>query len=195
MRIISSRQQFIADHSSTNYLFFAAKPLSKESRAVVSKLSSHVDVGSRKAEITYHGDFADLGDDRRKKFLQHFDVEVRESYDWWTLSVMLESAKLPEEINLEDYEVEEEASLTFEKQGNRVQLCFDGWHQDYAASYDEFGEDTMKELAELGLKLREEIYAGKTDTLKVMQRYCSEGEIAGGRSAVSKKLAAILEVV
>lgn len=129
MRIIASRQQFIADHSSTNYLFFAAKPLSKESRAVASGLSSHVDVGSRTAEITYHGDFADLGEDRRKKFLQHFDVEVRESYDWWTLSVMLEPAKLPKEINLEDYEVEEEASLTFEKQGNRIRLCFDGWHR------------------------------------------------------------------
>ncbi len=194
MKIIGSRQQFIADHSSTNYLFFAAKPLSTESRAVVSKLSSHVDVGSRKAEITYHGDFADLGDDRRKKFLQHFDVEVRESYDWWTLSVMLEPGKLPE-IDLEKYEVEEEASLTFEKQGKRVCLCFDGWHQDYGASYDEFGQDTMEELAELGLKLREELYAGKTDALSVMQRYCEEGRIASGRSAVSKKLAAILEVV
>ncbi|MGH9939603.1 MAG: hypothetical protein ACREAM_25460 [Blastocatellia bacterium] len=195
MRIIGSRQQFIADHSSTNYLFFAAKPLSKESRAVVSKLSSHVDVGSRTAEITYNYEFSDLGDDRRKKFLQHFDVEVRESYDWWTLSVMLEPAKLPEEISLEDYEVEEEASLTFEKQGKRVRLCFDGWHQDYSESYDEFGQDAMEGLAELGLKLREEIYAGKTDALKVMRRYCAEGEIKGGRSTVSKKLAAILEVV
>jgi len=195
MRIIGSRQQFIADHSSTNYLFFAAKPLSKESRAVVSKLSSHVDVGSRTAEITYNYEFSDLGDDRRKKFLQHFDVEVRESYDWWTLSVMLEPTKLPEEINLEDYEVEEEASLTFEKQGKRIRACFDGWHQDYSASYDEFSRDTMEGLAELGLKLREEIYAGKTDALKVMRRYCAEGEIKGGRTAVSKKLAAILEVV
>src|SRR5215510_1722370 len=119
MRIIGSRQQFIADHSSTNYLFFAAKPLSKESRAVVSKLSSHVDVGSRTAEITYNYEFSDLGDDRRKKFLQHFDVEVRESYDWWTLSVMLEAEKLLE-INLDEYEVEGEASLTFEKHGKRI---------------------------------------------------------------------------
>jgi len=195
MRIISSRQQFIADHSSTNYLFFAAKPLSKESRAVVSKLSSHVDVGSRTAEITYNYEFSDLGDDRRKKFLQHFDVEVRESYDWWTLSVMLEPAKLPKEIDLEEYEVEEESSLTFEKQGKRIRLCFDGWHQDYSASYGEFGRDTMEGLAELGLKLREEIYAGKTDALKVMRRYCAEGEIKGGRSSVSKTLVSILEVV
>ncbi len=195
MRIIGSRQQFIADHSSTNYLFFAAKPLSKESRAAVSTLSSHVDVGSRTAEITYNYEFSDLGDDRRKKFLQHFDVEVRESYDWWTLSVMIQLAKLPKDIDLKEYEVEEESSLTFEKQGKRIRLCFDSWHQDYSASYDEFGKDTMRGLAELGLKLREEIYAGKTDALKVMRRYCGEGEIKGGRSSVSKTLAAILEVI
>jgi hypothetical protein len=195
MRIISSRQQFIADHSSTNYLFYAAKPISKESRAVVSKLSSHVDVGSRTAQITYHGDFADLGEDRRKKFLQHYDVEVRESYDWWTLSVMLEPEKLPE-INFEDYEVEGEASLTFERQGKRICLCFDGWHQDYGASYDEFGEDTMEELAELGLKLRAELYAGKTEALEVMHDYCAERSILKGRkSPVAKKLASILEVI
>jgi hypothetical protein len=70
--ILNSRRQFIADHSSTNYLFYAAKPIKAASRSVVSSLSSHVDVGSRTAEITYHGDFADLGDERRKKFLAHF---------------------------------------------------------------------------------------------------------------------------
>jgi hypothetical protein len=193
--ILSSRRQFIADHSSTNYLFYAAKPISKASHAVVSRLSSHVDVGSRTAQITYHGDFADLGNDRRKRFLQHFDVEVRESYDWWTLSVMLEPGKLPKGINLEDYEVEGEASLTFEKQGKRICLCFEGWHQDYGSSYDEFGRDTMEGLAELGLKLREELYAGKTDALKVMKHYCGEGEISSGRSIAAKKLSAILEVV
>jgi hypothetical protein len=195
MYILSSRRHFIADHSSTNYLFYAAKPITAASRTVVSQLSSHVDVGSRTAEITYHSDSADLGDERRKKFLAHFDVEVRESYDWWTLSVMLESAKLPKEVNLTDFEVEEEASLTFTKQGKRIRLCFDGWHQDYSASYDVFGEDTMRKLGELGLKLREELYAGKTDALKVMKRYCAEGEISSGRSTVAKKLSAILEVV
>ena len=193
MKIISTRQQFIADHSSTNYLFYAAKPLSKESRALVSKLSSHVEVGSRTAEITYHSDYADLGD-RRKKFLQHFDVEVRESYDWWTLSVVLEPEKVAK-IKLEEYEVGDEASLTFEQQDQRIRLCFDGWHQDYDASYHELGKNPMKALAELGLKLREELYAGKTDALQVMHDYCAEGTIAGGKTAVSKKLAAILEIV
>lgn len=193
MRIISSRQQFIADHSSTNYLFFAAKPLSKETRAYINTLSSHVDVSSRQAQLQYHGDYADLGDARRKKFLQHYDVEVRESYDWWTLSVMLDADKV-KGIKFNDYKVEDEASLTFEKQGKRICLCFDGWNQDYGASYEEFGEDTMESLAELGLELREELYAGKTDALQVMHDYCAgEKTTSRGRSAVAKQLAAILE--
>ncbi len=192
MRIISSRQQFIADHSSTNYLFFAAKPLSKETRAYINTLSSHVDIGARQAHLQYHGDYADLGDARRKKFLQHYDVEVRESYDWWTLSVMLDADKV-KGIKFNDYKVEDEASLTFEKQGKRICLCFDGWHQDYGASYDEFGEDTMEELAELGLELREELYAGEIDALRVMSNYCGGSEEASGSSAVGNRLAAILE--
>jgi hypothetical protein len=195
MYILNSRRQFIADHSSTNYLFYAAKPIKAASRSVVSSLSSHVDVGSRTAEITYHGDYADLGDERRKKFLAHFDVEVRESYDWWTLSVMLESGKLPKEVKLKDFEAVEEASLTFTKQGKRIRLCFDGWHQDYELSYGVFGEDTMRGLAELGLKLREELYAGKTDALKVMKRYCEEGEISSGRSGAAKNLSTILQLI
>lgn len=161
MQIISTRQQFIADHSSTNYFFYAAKPLSQEARGYANTLSSHVDVGSRTAEITYHGDFADLGEERRKKFLTHYDVEVRESYDWWTLSVMLDPDRVAK-LNLQEHEVESESSLTFARQGKRLCLCFDGWHLDSSAAYGEFGEDIMEGLAELGLKLRAEFYAGKT---------------------------------
>jgi hypothetical protein len=53
----------------------------------------------------------------------------------------------------------------------------------------------MEELAELGLKLREELYAGKTAALDVMRAYCAEGNIKGAKSGVAKKLASILEVI
>jgi radical SAM protein with 4Fe4S-binding SPASM domain len=166
MQILSLRRQFIADHSSTNYLFYAAKPISKQSHAIVSRLSSHVDVGDRTAAITYHSDYADLGDERRKKFLNHFDVEVRESYEMWTLSIMLESAKLPKDLPLKDFEVEEEASLTFTKSGKKVCLCFDGWRLDYTSAFEAFSDDLSEGLGEFCLKLREELYTGKTDALK-----------------------------
>jgi hypothetical protein len=195
MQIISTRRQFIADHSSTNYFFYAAKPLSQEARAYANTLSSHVDVGTRTAEITYHGDFADLGEERRKKFLAHYDIEVRESYDWWTLSVMLEPQKVAK-LNLKEHETEGEASLTFARQGKRICLCFDGWHMDFSAAYGEFSEDIMEGLAELGLRLRAELHAGKTATLKVMAAYCAENRIleeAG--SPAARRLAHILEVI
>lgn len=195
MQILSLRRQFIADHSSTSYLFYAAKPISKQSHAIVSRLSSHVDVGDRTAAITYHSDYADLGDERRKKFLSHFDVEVRESYETWTLSVMLDSAKLPKEFLLKDFEVEEEVSLTSTKSGKRVCLRFDGWRLDYTLAFEAFGDDLSEGIGELGLQLREELYAGKTDALKVMQRYCEKNEVASGKTSTAKKLSAILEPI
>jgi hypothetical protein len=137
--------QFIADHSSTNYFFYAARPLNRGTQAYVSTLSSHVDVGDRTAEITYHGDFADLGEERRKKFLAHYDVEVRESYDWWSLSVMLDPERVAK-VNLQEHEAESESSLTFTRQGKRLCLCFDGWHLDASAAYYRFGEDLMEGL-------------------------------------------------
>jgi hypothetical protein len=65
MKVLSYRQQVVADHSSTNYLFYSPKLLSKEVRSIVSELSSHVEVGAHTAEITYNGEFADLGEARR----------------------------------------------------------------------------------------------------------------------------------
>ena len=128
----------IADHSSTNYLFYSPKLLSKEARAVVSKLSSHVDVGAHKAKITYNGDFADLSDSRREKFLEHYDIEVRESYDWWDISIMLEKTKLPYiDAVTQNEETDGEATLTLEKIKDLIRLQLAGCHLDYEACYGE----------------------------------------------------------
>ena len=141
VKILSFRQQVIADHSSTNYLFYSPKLLNKETRAEVSKLSSHVNVGAHKAEITYQGDFADLSDSRRKKFLEHYDIEVRESYDWWDITIMLQRTKLPNnDAVTQNEETKGEATLTFEKIKDLIRLQFAGCHLDYGACYGEFGE-------------------------------------------------------
>ncbi len=198
MKILSCRRQVIADHSSTNYLFYSPEPLSGKAQAVVSKLSSHVDVSDHTAEITYHGDWADLGEERRKKFLQHYDVEVRESYDWWDLSIMLETDKLPDLEAVKGHEEEEgEASLSFEKIGKRLRLRFEGCHLDYQACYEEFGEDLMEGLAELATDIREELYAGKVDALKVMATYCGNNKVPSSRglSPAAKTLCGILEPI
>jgi hypothetical protein len=165
---------------------------------MVSKLSSHVDVGAHTAEITYHGEFADLGEVRREKFLKHYEVEVHESYDWWDISIMLEEARLPDvELVTQNEETDGEATLTFEKIGDRLRLRLEGCHLDYDACYREFGEDLMRMLAEFAIDIRDELYAGKIDALKVMATYCRENKVLKGRglSPVAKILSTILEPI
>lgn len=198
MNILSYRRQIVADHSSTNYLFYSPKPLNREERAKVSRLSSHVDVTAHTAEITYHGDFADLDDERRRRFLQYYDVEIRESYDWWYISIMLERDKLPDPEAMTKYEEDEgEASLIFEKIGDRICLLFEGCLLDYGACYEEFGEELMRGLAELAIDIRDELYAGKMDALKVMATYCRENRVPDrqGLSPAAETLCAILEPI
>jgi hypothetical protein len=198
VKVLSYRRQVVADHSSTNYLFYSPKPLSKEARAVVSKLSSHVDVSAHTAEITYNGESADLGDARQGKFLEHYEIEVRESYDWWDLNIMLEEARLADvELVMQNEETDGEAALTFEKIGNRLCLRLEGCHLDYDACYSEFGEDLMRTLAEFAKDIRDELYAGKTDVLKVMATYCRENKILDSRglSPAAQTLSTILEPI
>ncbi|MGV3719739.1 MAG: hypothetical protein ACO1SX_02425 [Actinomycetota bacterium] len=198
MKIRSVRQQFLADHSATNYLFYAAKPLSKEARAFVGTLSSHVDVEPRSATITYNGEFADLDDARRRKFLEHFDVEVRESYDWWSFSVVLDKQRLPE-VELATYQVEDEASVTFDDRDTEVVLLVDGLHLDYASVDGKLGEDTLEGLAELALQLRQELYDGEFAALRVLKHYCEENEAvslpAGESSPTADTLSSVLEAI
>lgn len=198
MKILSYRRQIIADHSSTNYLFYSPKPLTKEARAIVSKLSSHVDVRAHTAEITYHGDFADLGEDRRKKFLHHYDVEVQESYDWWSMSIMLDIDRLTDAKRVMEHQEEGgEATLTFEKIGKRLRLRLEGCHLDYDACYGKFGEHIMEGMAELAIDIREELYAGGIDALKVWAAYCRDNKVPDnqGLSAAAEILRAILEPI
>ena len=59
-------------------------------------------------------------------------------------------------------ETDGEATLTFEKIGNRLLLRFEGCHLDYDSCHSEFGEALMRGLAEFATDVRDEIYAGKT---------------------------------
>jgi hypothetical protein len=198
VKILSYRRQVVADHSSTNYLFYSSKPLSKEVRAVVNTLSSHVEVGAHTAEITYNGESADLGENRREKFLKHYEIEVRESYDWWDIGIMLEKARLPDVELVTQYEVTEgEATLAFEEIADRLRLRLEGCQLDYGACHDEFGEDLMTNLAEFAVDIRDELYSGKIDALKVAATYCGENKVLNSRglSPAAQKLCAILEPI
>lgn len=165
---------------------------------MVSRLSSHVDVGAHTAEITYNGDSADLGDGRERKFLEHYETEVRESYDWWDINIMLEEAKLPNVPGVtQNEETDGESTLTFEQVGDLLRLQLAGCHLDYGACHNELGENLMRDLAEFARDIRDELYAGKMDVLKVMSTYCRENKIArsSGLSSATKTLSTILEPI
>ena len=193
MEILKYKSLFLADHSSTSYLFYSSKNLTKTEKAVVSRLSSHVDVGSKTAEITYNSEYADLDDDRRLKFLEYYDVEVRESYDWWLMSIVLEKSNIAN-VKIEGCEGEE-VDLYFEDSGDKVILNFEGCHLDYSACFEKFGENLMDELAEFLIEIREELYKEITDTIKVMKYYCEEDSILSskGLSKCARILCSILE--
>lgn len=188
-KILSYRQQIIADHSSTNYLFYSAKALTEEAQKAVSKLSSHVDVEDNTAQITYHGE-SDMESSRPPKFLQYYEVMVRESYDWWDIHIMLDPQKL-KDIDLSEYEASDgEATLTFEKVGKKLRLELSGCHLDYS----ECDEDAMEGLAELAIKIRKELYTGKTDALNIMAAYC-RGESMTKSKALSPAAKVLFEIL
>ncbi|NUM33662.1 MAG: hypothetical protein HUU50_03925 [Candidatus Brocadiae bacterium] len=191
MKIIAYRKQFLADHSSTNYLFYSSKELTQKSIDEVSKLSSHVDVDEHKAEITYNGEWADLDNKRKLKFLKHFSVCVRESYDWWDMDIVLDKEKVAELELPEKYaECDGESSLEFTAQKDSLILWFKGFHLDYSSLKG------MEELAELGIKIQKEIYKGKLDAIDVMANYCiGEPKLKAKLSPAAKELYSILESI
>lgn len=193
MRIIAYRKQFLSDHSSTNYLFYSPEPLDEEAIEEVNGLSSHVDVGDCTAEITYNGESADLDQKRLLKFLKHFSVCIKESYDWWDMVIVLDKKKVEPLDLLEKYkDCGDEASLSFTKQGDNIILWFQGAHFVYG------GFRTMEDIArKLGSKIRDEIHKGKLDCVDVMANYCTGEPSLEGRklSRTAQSLSKILEFI
>lgn len=86
MRIISARQGFASDHSSTSYEFLAVdKPLSDEDRGDVASLSSRAAPTRRRVSFIYHAEGYDLPGGYEPLLERYYDVMYSESYDWWTL--------------------------------------------------------------------------------------------------------------
>jgi len=86
MRIISVREGFASNHSSTSYEFLAVdKPLGAADRANVASLSSRADSTRRRVSFIYHGDSYDLPGGHEPLLEHYYDVMYSESYDWWTL--------------------------------------------------------------------------------------------------------------
>lgn len=92
MKIISIRNGFTADHSSTSYEFLAIdRPLDAEARAEVGKLSRRAEPTDRQVSFFYQMDNYDLPGGWEPLMKQYYDVMVSESYDWWTLAIAFDA--------------------------------------------------------------------------------------------------------
>lgn len=88
MRILSIRQSFDADHSSSTYEFFSFDRLTAEQKEAVQALTG--ESGRRHLRFHYVGDWRDIPDDWPDKLLaMGYDVLISESYDWWAVHLSL----------------------------------------------------------------------------------------------------------
>lgn len=95
MKIISARDGFASDHSSTSYKFLAVdRPLDADARSAVASLSSRAVVDRRRASFLYHGDFSDLPGGSTPLLRRFYDLMYSESYDWWTLGIAFDATDL-----------------------------------------------------------------------------------------------------
>lgn len=190
MRIISVKNGFTSDHSSTSYEFIAVdKPLGKKERQAVASLSSRANPTSRRVSFIYHVEGYDIPGGFMNLLENYYDVMYREDYDWWTLAIAFTAS--PEQMaQLERYEFYDEDDLGIEvcKSGSRAIVvincridisCIDEDHDDYC-EYDEDDEEdepgavfaAENELLNLLVQIREQLIKGDYRALyAVWQKY------------------------
>ena len=210
MKIISIRQGFECDHSSSNYEFFSSeRELTKQERKKVAKYSSRSDPGTRRATFEYHGDWSDLPSGAEDDLLMnYFDILVSESYDWWHFAIAFDYDK---ELfdKLSEYECEgpDDTGLSVGKKGNRMILhlyCHieydDFSERDFATGIVEEEEDEsavgvdFDNYRNLLIRLKREILKGDFSSLHAVVEFYEPGKLGGKESygKVGQKLQSIL---
>lgn len=124
MKILSIRNGFQADHSSTSYEFFAVdKPLTAVERQNVSTLSSRARPTKRRVSFIYHSERHDLPGGWEPLLETSYDVMYRESYDWWTLGMAFDAdQKTMEKIVGFEYTGIDDMGVYVEAKGSRVMV-------------------------------------------------------------------------
>ena len=135
MKIISIRNGFECDHSSSNYEFFSSeRALTKEERKAISGYSRRSHPGTKKATFSYFGDY-NLPHGAEKDLLtNYFDVMVSESYDWWQFAIAFDyDKKLFDALKKYECEGSNDTGISIEKSGKRIIV-----HIYCQIEYDEF---------------------------------------------------------
>lgn len=175
MKILSVRQGFDADHSSSTYEFFALERLTAKQRQAVSALTG--ESARQHLQFHYHGDWNDLPFAWINQLLTlGYDILVTESYDWWGVYLAL-----PHDPGLQKrlaaYQCDAENGLQVEGVENRIILYF-GMQLDYNAVYHALGRDPFKGVAELFEGIREELIEGDLSAVRAHHHtYCKYDEV------------------
>jgi len=176
LKIISIKNGFTSDHSSTSYEFLAVnKPLGKKEKAAVASLSSRANPTSRRVSFIYHADGYDIPGGWEALMEKYYDVMYRESYDWWTLSIAFDSsAEQVAELREYEFTGQEDLGIELIEKGNRVIVLincrltppysdepYNDYYDDEDDDYDE-EEDADQfvaedELLNLLVQLREQL--------------------------------------
>lgn len=194
MRIISIKRQFESDHSSSTYRFYTRKKLSEEKKKEIEKLTGRK--GGGKLEIKYSGE-REISSDLELKILRYYDVEISESYDWWTSQISIDyEDKLFNVLKRWEGRGEEDLGVDVEKCDEKIIISF-YYVLDYSTAHHETGEDIFDGLYKIFDDIRDEILQGDFSGLKVIGKFYGAKINADFNeirelSASSKKLRKIL---
>jgi hypothetical protein len=175
MKIISLRQGFTADHSSTSYEFLAVdRPLNKEAKKKVAALSSRANPTARRVNFVYNVDGYDLPGGWERLMQEYYDVMYSESYDWWLLAMAFNPSQAQrEELLRYQFNGTDDMGVDISGDGERVVVAIncrlersyidppDEWEED-----DESEEETVDEayigdgLLDLLAKIRQQLQNG-----------------------------------
>lgn len=153
MKIISIRNGFASDHSSTSYEFAAVdKPLGKEARRAVAGLSSRARPTPRTVSFVYNVDGYDIPGGWEALMRDYYDVMYSESYDWWLLAIAFNaSPERQAELQQYDFRGKEDLGIDIACYGERVVMAIHcRLKGDYLGSDDDwdFMEDDDAETAD-----------------------------------------------
>ena len=196
MRMVSVRRTFESDHSSSSYEFYALRSLSDAEKKAVQRLSGKRASG-RKLEIQYMGEREINYTVEKKLLAEYYDVEVSESYDWWTGRVALDyDEQLWEGLKRCEGRGHNDLGVDVERADDRIIVSF-YYAMDYGAAFSAFGESPFEGLGDLFEGIREDILAGDFSALQAMCTfYDAEIEFKGGKvSKNARTFEGILERV
>jgi len=195
MKIISIRNGFQSDHSSSNYEFFSSeRALTENERSSVAKYSRRSQPGTRKATFQYNGDWNDLPSGAEDDLLtNYFDILVSESYDSWHFAIAFDYDNQLLK-NLKKYECEgpDDAGLVIERKNTRIILHLhcqirdaDFSSRPFATGIAEEEDDEsevevdFKNFRNLLITLKREIGKGTFSSLSAVVNFYEPGKVSG----------------